>query len=337
MPSVRKKDLEPTGTMNNNVMQKAVMNKADKIYIAGHRGLVGSAIVRNLKAQGYNNLLQMTSDELNLTNQAEVNAFFETERPEHVFLGAAKVGGIHANNTYPADFIRENLQIQTNVIDAAYRNRAKKLLFLGSSCIYPKFAPQPMKEEHLLTGELEPTNEGYAIAKIAGIKMCQAYKKQYGFNAISIMPTNLYGPGDNFNLENSHVMPALIRKFHDAKINNLPDVQVWGSGTPRREFLHVDDMADASVYLMNHYNDAAFVNIGTGEDVSIRELAETVKETTGFAGKLTFDASKPDGTPRKLLDVSKIHSLGWKAKVSLKQGVIDTYQWFIANSENYRV
>jgi len=337
MPYVRKKGLEPTGTMNNNIMQKAVMNKADKIYIAGHRGLVGSAIVRNLKAQGYNNLLQMTSDELNLTNQAEVNAFFETERPEHVFLGAAKVGGIHANDTYPADFIRENLQIQTNVIDAAYRNRAKKLLFLGSSCIYPKFAPQPMKEEHLLTGELEPTNEGYAIAKIAGIKMCQAYKKQYGFNAISIMPTNLYGPGDNFNLENSHVMPALIRKFHDAKINNLPDVQVWGSGTPRREFLHVDDMADASVYLMNHYNDAAFVNIGTGEDVSIRELAETVKETTGFAGKLTFDASKPDGTPRKLLDVSKIHSLGWKAKVSLKQGVIDTYQWFIANSENYRV
>jgi len=312
------------------------MNKTDKIYIAGHRGLVGSAIVRNLEEKGYNNLLLRTSKELNLTNQADVNQFFETEKPDYVFLAAAKVGGIHANDTYPADFIRDNLQIQTNIIDAAYRNKAKKLLFLGSSCIYPKFAPQPMKEEHLLTGELEPTNEWYAIAKIAGIKMCQAYKKQYDFNAISLMPTNLYGPGDNFNLENSHVMPALIRKFHDAKINNLPEVEVWGSGTPRREFLHVEDMADATVFLMNNYDAEQFVNVGVGEDVSIKELAEIVKETVGFAGKLKFDSSKPDGTPRKLLDVTKLNEAGWRAKINLVEGVNSTYQWFLDNEENYR-
>jgi GDP-L-fucose synthase len=312
------------------------MNKNDKIYVAGHRGLVGSAIVRNLEENGYNTLLLRTSKELNLTNQADVNQFFEIEKPDYVFLAAAKVGGIHANDTYPTDFIRDNLQIQTNIIDAAYRNKIKKLLFLGSSCIYPKLAPQPMKEEYLLTGELEPTNEWYAIAKIAGIKMCQAYKKQYGFNAISLMPTNLYGPGDNFNLENSHVMPALIRKFHDAKVNNLPEVEVWGTGTPKREFLHVDDMADATVFLMNNYDAEQFVNVGVGEDVSIKELAEIVKQTVGFAGELKFDSSKPDGTPRKLLDVSKLNEAGWQAKINLAEGVKTTYQWFLDNEENYR-
>ncbi|HFD32943.1 MAG TPA: GDP-L-fucose synthase [Gammaproteobacteria bacterium] len=312
------------------------MEKEDKIYIAGHRGLVGSAILRNLKNKGFNNFVLKTSKELNLTNQAEVNKFFETEKPDYVFLAAAKVGGIQANDTYPADFIRDNLQIQTNVIDAAYRNNAKKLLFLGSSCIYPKFAPQPMKEEHLLTGELEPTNEWYAIAKIAGIKMCQAYKKQYGFNAISVMPTNLYGPGDNFNLENSHVMPALIRKFYDAKINNLPEVIVWGTGTPRREFLHVDDMADACVFLMNTYDGEGFVNVGVGEDVTIKELAETVKEVVGYEGELKFDTTKPDGTPRKLLDIEKLNDAGWKARINIDAGVKSTYQWFRDNEGSYR-
>lgn len=312
------------------------MNKSDKIYVAGHRGLVGSAIVRNLHSKGYDNLLLKTSRELDLTNQADVDRFFELEKPDYVFLAAAKVGGIHANDTYPADFIRANLQIQTNVIDAAYRNDAKKLLFLGSSCIYPKYAPQPMKEEHLLTGELEPTNEWYAIAKIAGIKMCQAYKKQYGFNAISIMPTNLYGPGDNFNLENSHVMPALIRKFHDAKVNQLSEVEVWGTGSPRREFLHVNDMADASVFLMNNYDEFDFVNVGVGEDITIKELAETVKNVVGFKGELKFDASKPDGTPRKLLDVSKLSELGWSARVNLEGGIMSTYEWFLENEDQYR-
>lgn len=312
------------------------MNKEDKIYIAGHRGLVGSAIIRNLESEGFNNMILRTSKELNLTSQVDVNAFFEKEKPDYVFLAAAKVGGIHANDTYPADFIRENLQIQTNVIDAAYRNNAKKLLFLGSSCIYPKFAPQPMKEEHLLTGELEPTNEWYAIAKIAGIKMCQAYKKQYGFNAISIMPTNLYGTGDNFNLENSHVMPALIRKFHDAKEQGVKTVEVWGTGTPRREFLHVDDMADASVYLMNNYDGEEIVNVGVGEDVTIKELAEIVKDVVGFEGELRFDTSKPDGTPRKLLDVTKLNEAGWKAKVKLVDGVNSTYNWFVKNIDSFR-
>ena len=312
------------------------MNKTDKIYVAGHRGLVGSAIIRNLEKSGYNNLLLRTSKELDLTSQQDVNKFFETEKPDYVFLAAAKVGGIHANNIYPADFIRVNLQIQTNVIDAAYRNDAKKLLFLGSSCIYPKLAPQPMKEEHLLTGELEPTNEWYAIAKIAGIKMCQAYKKQYGFNAISLMPTNLYGPGDNFNLESSHVMPALIRKFHDAKEQNKESVEVWGTGTPKREFLHVDDMADATVYLMNNYDGEQFVNVGLGEDVSIRDLAEIVKDTVGFEGELKFDTSKPDGTPRKLLDVSKLADAGWKAKINLRDGVKATYAWFQNNIDGFR-
>jgi len=312
------------------------MNKTDKIYIAGHRGLVGSAIIRNLEKNGYNNFVLRTSKELNLTNQADVNQFFETEKPDYVFLAAAKVGGIHANDTYPADFIRVNLQIQTNVIDAAYRNNTKKLLFLGSSCIYPKLAPQPMKEEHLLTGELEPTNEWYAIAKIAGIKMCQAYKKQYGFNAVSLMPTNLYGPGDNFNLENSHVMPALIRKFHDAKVQNKESVEVWGTGTPKREFLHVDDMADATVFLMNNYDGEQFVNVGVGNDVSIKELAEIVKETVGYDGELKFDSSKPDGVPRKLLDVEKLNEAGWRAKIDFREGVKATYQWFLDNEESYR-
>ena len=313
------------------------MNKADKIYIAGHRGLVGSAVLRKLKEDGYNNFVLRTSKELNLTSQTEVNQFFETEKPDYVFLAAAKVGGILANDTYPADFIRDNLLIQTNVIDAAYRNNTKKLLFLGSSCIYPKFAPQPMKEEHLLTGELEPTNEWYAIAKIAGIKMCQAYKKQYDFNAISLMPTNLYGPGDNFNLENSHVMPALIRKFHDAKINKLPDVEVWGSGTPKREFLHVDDMADASVFLMNNYDGFDFVNVGVGEDVSIKELAESVKAVVGYEGELKFDSTKPDGTPRKLLDISNLKNTGWEASTDLFDGIKSTYSWFLNNQDAFRV
>lgn len=312
------------------------MNKNSKIYVAGHRGLVGSAIVRHLKKNDYENLLLRTSKELNLTNQIEVNQFFENEKPDYVFLAAAKVGGILANDTYPAEFIRDNLQIQTNVIDAAYRNNAKKLLFLGSSCIYPKLAPQPMKEEHLLTGELEPTNEWYAIAKIAGIKMCQAYKKQYGFNAISLMPTNLYGPGDNFNLENSHVLPALIRKFHDAKDQGKGNVTVWGTGSPKREFLHVDDMADATIFLMNNYDGEQFVNVGVGNDVSIKELAEMVKEIVGFEGELIFDTSKPDGTPRKLLDVTKLEEAGWQAKTGLEDGVKMTYQWFLSNKESYR-
>jgi len=305
------------------------MNPQAKIYVAGHRGLAGSSIVRRLRAAGYNNLVQRTHAELDLTDQGAVEAFFETERPEYVFLAAAKVGGIHANNTYPAEFIRDNLAIQTNVIHSAWKNGARKLLFLGSSCIYPKFAPQPMPESCLLTGELEPTNEWYAIAKIAGIKMCQAYRRQYGFDAISLMPTNLYGPGDNFDLQNSHVLPALLRKFHEARMRGDEEVVVWGTGTPRREFMHVDDLGAAAVFLMENYSDEAFVNVGVGSDVSIRELAEIVKEVTSFQGRIVQDTSKPDGTPRKLMDVSRLDSLGWKAQVELREGVAQTYAWFV--------
>ena len=312
------------------------MDKNSKIYVAGHRGLVGAAIERCLRKQGFENLVTRARVELDLTSQAQVEDFFKSEKPDYVFLAAAKVGGIHANNTFPADFIRDNLQIQTNIIDSAYRNGAKKLAFLGSSCIYPKFAPQPMKEEYLLTGELESTNEWYAIAKIAGIKMCQAYRRQYGFNAISLMPTNLYGPGDNFNLANSHVLPALIRKFHEAKENNQQSVTVWGTGSPKREFLHVDDLADASVFLMNRYDDEGIVNVGVGEDISIRELAQLVKEEVGFTGEIVYDSSKPDGTPRKLLEVSKLSSLGWKAKIGLRDGIASTYGWYLEHLGDFR-
>ena len=312
------------------------MNKSDKIFVAGHRGMVGSAIVRALETAGYDRIHTATRRELDLTSQAAVDAFFENERPDFVFLAAAKVGGIYANDTYPAEFIRENLLIQTNVIDAAYRNQAKKLLFLGSSCIYPKMAKQPINESELLTGPLEPTNEWYAIAKIAGIKMCQAYRKQYGFNAISLMPTNLYGVGDNYHLENSHVIPALIRKFHEAKLRGDASVTVWGSGKAMRELLDVDDLADAAVFLMQHYNDSEIVNVGTGQDMTIAELASTVKLVTGFDGDIVYDTSKPDGTPRKLLDVTKIHALGWKHKIGLKQGLEKAYHWFEANQKNFR-
>lgn len=312
------------------------MEHRDKIYIAGHRGLAGSAIYRALQAKGYKNLLVRTSSELDLTNQQAVADFFKLEKPDYVFLAAAKVGGIVANNTYPADFIRDNLQIQTNVIDSAYRNKAKKLLFLGSSCIYPKLAPQPMPEDSLLTGPLEPTNEWYAIAKIAGIKMCQAYHKQYGFNAISLMPTNLYGPGDNFNLKNSHVLPALIRKCHEAKMNSTDSVEIWGTGSPKREFLHVDDLADAAIFLMKNYDKPDIINIGVGEDISIKTLAEMVKDVVGFKGDLVFNTEKPDGTPRKLMDVSHLNALGWNANISLINGITSTYQWFLDHQSDFR-
>ena len=302
------------------------MEKKDSIYIAGHRGMVGSAIYRRLKKEGFENFVFRTSDELDLRNQLAVADFFLKEKPDYVFLAAAKVGGILANNTYRAEFLYDNLMIQSNVIDSSYRSGVKKLLFLGSSCIYPKMAPQPLKEEYLLTGLLEPTNEPYAIAKIAGIKLCDAYRSQYGCNFISVMPTNLYGPNDNYDLNNSHVLPALLKKFHDAKIANQPEVVVWGSGNPRREFLHADDMADACVFLMKNYNDPGFVNIGIGEDVTIRELAEMIKETTGYNGHIVFDKSKPDGTPRKLMDVSLLAALGWKASVSIKEGIKLVYK-----------
>ncbi|WP_354676994.1 GDP-L-fucose synthase [Cupriavidus plantarum] len=305
------------------------MNPQAKIYVAGHRGLAGSAIVRRLRAAGYDNLVQRTHAELDLTNQAAVDAFFEAERPEYVFLAAAKVGGIHANDTYPAEFLRDNLAIQTNVIHAAWKNGTRKLAFLGSSCIYPKFAPQPMPESSLLTGALEPTNEWYAVAKIAGIKMCQAYRRQYGFDAISLMPTNLYGPGDNFDLQNSHVLPALLRKFHEAKARGDSEVVVWGTGTPRREFMHVDDLGAAAVFLIETYSDEDFVNVGVGSDVSIRELADIVKDVTGFQGNIVQDTSKPDGTPRKLMDVGRLSALGWHAKVELREGIAQTYAWFV--------
>lgn len=307
------------------------MNPESKVYVAGHRGLVGSAILRRLRGEGCENLVTRTHGELDLTDARAVNAFFEAEKPEYVFLAAAKVGGILANDTYPADFLWENLAIELNVIDASHRHGVEKLLFLGSSCIYPKFAPQPMKEEYLLTGELEPTNEPYAVAKIAGIKLCQAYNVQHGADFISVMPTNLYGPGDNFDLHTSHVLPALIRKFHEAKESGEPAVTVWGTGTPRREFLHADDLADACVYLMDEYSGSEPINIGVGEDISIKELAELVREVVGYAGEIVHDTTKPDGTPRKLLDVSKLYGLGWRAKVPLSEGIERTYAWFLGS------
>lgn len=304
------------------------MEKNAKIYVAGHRGLVGSAILRLLQERGYTNCIFRTHQQLDLTNQPSVKKFFDEENPEYVFLAAAKVGGILANNTYPAEFIFSNLEIQNNVIHQSYLHNVKKLCFLGSSCIYPKFAPQPMKEEYLLDGKLEPTNEPYAIAKIAGIKMCEAYNRQYGTNFISVMPTNLYGPNDNFDLQNSHVLPALIRKFVEAKNNNEEHVTLWGTGNPRREFLYVDDMADACIFLMNNYSRSEIVNIGTGEDITISELALIIKNSVGYSGNIIFDSTKPDGTPRKLLDVSKIHSLGWKASVHLHDGITKTIEWY---------
>lgn len=309
------------------------MEKSSKIYIAGHRGLVGSALVRNLESKGFTNIIKRTSKELDLRNQQAVQEFFKQERPEYVILAAAKVGGIHANNTYPAEFIYDNLMIQNNVIKAAHDFKVKKLLFLGSTCIYPKLAPQPIKEEYLLTGALEETNEAYAVAKIAGLEMCKFFKRQYGDNFISCMPTNLYGPNDNFDLQSSHVLPALIRKFHEAKVNHQPTVEVWGTGTPLREFIYVDDMADACIFLMENYDGEQHVNIGTGEEVSIRQLAETVKEVVGFEGELIFNTNMPDGTPRKLTTVDKLHALGWKHKVSLKDGIQLAYDWYLQNNE----
>ena len=304
------------------------MDLNSKIYIAGHRGMVGSAIIRNLKQKGYTNLIVRTSAELDLRNSQNVNDFFATEKPDYVFLAAAKVGGIQANNLYRADFIYENLMIQNNVIHNSYLSGVKKLMFLGSSCIYPKLAPQPLKEESLLTGLLEETNEPYAIAKIAGIKMCESYKRQYGCNFISVMPTNMYGPNDNYNLNNSHVLPALIRKFHDAKEKDLPFVEMWGTGTPMREFLHADDLGDACVYLMNTYDGEKFVNIGSGTDLTIKDLALLVKKIVGYTGEIKHDLSKPDGTPRKLMDVSYLHSLGWKHKIELEVGITQVYEDF---------
>jgi len=318
------------------------MDNHSKIFVAGSNGLVGSALVRRLTHSGYTNLLTPEINHLDLTDQNAVTSFFSAEKPEYVILAAAKVGGIYANNTYPAEFIHINLTIQNNVIHQAWNHNVKRLLFLGSSCIYPKLAPQPMKEEHLLTGLLEPTNEPYAIAKIAGIKMCESYNRQYKTHFIAVMPTNLYGPGDNFHLENSHVLPALIRRFHEAKMQNAHEVVVWGSGTPRRELLYVDDMADGCIHLMKlndeqitsellSYPKPCFVNLGTGEDVTIRELAETVKRVVGFEGTITFDATKPDGTPKKLQDVSRIHDLGWKHSISLAEGIATTYKWYLKN------
>lgn len=307
------------------------MKRNSRIYVAGHKGLVGSAIVRELRSQGYCNLLTRSHRELELTSYQAVDRFFAAEKPEYIFMAAAKVGGILANSQEPAEFIYENLAVQQNVIHLAWVHGVQKLEFLGSSCIYPKLAPQPLKEEYLLTGRLEPTNEWYAIAKIAGIKMCQAYRAQYGFNAISLMPTNLYGPGDNFNLNSSHVLPALMAKIHVAMLERRPEVVVWGSGLPRREFMHVDDLASAAVFLMQRYDDPAIVNVGTGEDVTIAELAQLLCNTIGYSGRLTFDRSKPDGTPRKLLDVTRLNKLGWKHTISLADGIRSTYEWFLAN------
>lgn len=309
----------------------------DKIYVAGHRGLVGSAIVRSLKAKGYNNIIGKTHKELDLTNQTAVQAFFETEKPDVVVLAAAKVGGINANHTYPAEFAYENLQIQCNVIKCCHDYKVKKLLFLGSTCIYPKLAEQPIVEDALLTGALEPTNEAYAIAKIAGLEMCKFFKRQYGDNFISCMPTNLYGSNDNYDLNGSHVMPAMIRKFHDAKINGAQSVELWGTGTPLREFLYVDDMADACVFLLEEYDGEQHVNIGTGKEISIKELAETVKEVVGYTGDIVWNTEMPDGTPRKLTNVDKLHKLGFKHKVELQEGIELSYKWFCENVENARL
>ena len=308
------------------------MNKSDKIYIAGHRGMVGSAILRKLEAEGFNNIVAQTSSQLDLRDQQAVQKFFEKEKPDYVFMAAAKVGGIMANNTYRAEFLYDNLAIQTNVIHSSYLTQVKKLLFLGSSCIYPKMAPQPLREEYLLTGALEPTNEPYAIAKITGIKTCEAYRDQYGCNFISAMPTNLYGPNDNYDLNSSHVLPALIRKFHEAKYKHQPSVVIWGSGQPRREFMHADDLADALYFLMQKYNDREFVNVGTGEDLTINELAILIKRVVGYEGKIEHDISKPDGTPRKLLDVGKLNAMGWKAKISLEEGIRSVYEQFLESS-----
>ena len=305
------------------------MRADSRVYVAGHRGLVGSAIVRRLAADGHSSLITRPRSELDLEDPGAVRAFFEAERPEYVFLAAAKVGGILANSRYPADFIRSNLLIQLNVIDAAYRTGVTKLLFLGSSCIYPKLSPQPLREEYLLTGPLEPTNEPYAVAKIAGIELCRSYNRQFGTNFVSVMPTNLFGPGDNFDLESSHVIPALLRKFHEAKVAGAAAVTVWGSGTPRREFLHVDDMADACVFLMRRDGLADLVNVGRGEDVSIAELSELVRSVVGYGGAIVFDRSRPDGTPRKLLDVSRLRGLGWEPRIPLADGLADTYRWFL--------
>ena len=308
-----------------------------RIYVAGHTGLVGSAVVRLAESQGFGNLIVRSHKELDLTEQSAVRSFFQEAKPEAVIMAAARVGGIHANNSHPAGFLRDNLLMQDNVIDAAYRSGVGKFVFLGSSCIYPKMAPQPIKEDYLLTGPLEPTNEWYAIAKIAGIKMCQAYRREFGFNAISLMPTNLYGPGDNFDLQNSHVLPALIRKFHEAKQRNDKNVEIWGTGSPRREFLHVDDLADAVLYLLKNYDAEPIVNVGWGEDLTIRELAEAVMSAIGYRGALTFDHSKPDGTPRKLLDVTRLHSLGWRPRISLRAGIADTYAWFTEHALDARL
>ena len=304
------------------------MDRSSRIYIAGHRGLVGSAICRRLREEGYSNLIVRDRRELDLFERPAVDAFFAAEKPEYVFLAAAKVGGILANSTYPVEFLRDNLAIEIHVMDAAHRHGVKKIEILGSSCIYPKLAPQPIKEEYLLTGPLEPTNEWYAIAKIAGIKLAQAYWQQYGFRAISLMPTNLYGPGDQFDLKASHVLPALLRKAHEARVSNSPEMVVWGSGNPRREFMHVDDLADAAVFLMLHYDEPGIINVGVGTDITIRELAQLICRVTGFEGRLKFDPSKPDGMPRKLLDVSRLSGLGWRARIGLEEGIADTYRWF---------